>query len=135
MGFSTTAGFIILISTMLVCSIYLYSSIDFNIAKVNNAYYNYMNYMHNKDTEKLEIVSAYNISNVIYITLSNKGPQTLDSSKWTVLYNGVPINFSIDSNSSYLTPLNNITISINATVPARICIVSEYGNKYYCSVS
>jgi flagellar protein FlaF len=134
MGFSSTAGFVIILSTLLVCSIYLYSAVDLSTEKISIAYSDYMERTQDKLNENLEITSAVNISNEIYITLLNNGSQTLEPSKWTVLYDGVPMNFSIVSNTTYLTPLNYVTLRINATAPARICIVSEYGNKHYCSV-
>ncbi|AEH06886.1 flagellar protein F [Methanothermococcus okinawensis] len=135
MGFSSTAGLIVILSTVLVCSIYLYSSVDLNIVKMDNAYSDYINCLNNKAHEKLIILSAVNSSDTINITLLNNGSLTHEPDKWTVLYNGTPKNFEISPNIVYLTPLNNITIIINATAPARICVVSEYGNKYYYNLN
>ncbi|WP_421077035.1 flagellar protein F [Methanothermococcus sp. Ax23] len=135
MGFSSTAGLIIILSTVLVCSIYIYSSVDLNTVKINNAYSEYINHLNNKANEKLTIVSAVNSSDTINITLLNNGSLTHEPHKWTVMYNGTPKNFEVNPDVTYLTPLNNITIIINATAPARICVVSEYGNKYYCNLN
>ncbi len=134
MGFSSTAGLMLILSTLLACSIYLYSSVDLSTVKINNAYSEHMKLMNNKANENLKITSAINVSDVIYIDLLNNGSQTLEPYKWTVLYNGVPKKFEVVSNTTYLTPLNTVSLRINATTPARICIVSEYGNKYYCTV-
>lgn len=134
MGFSSTAGLMLILSTLLACSIYLYSSVDLNTIEINNAYSEHMKLMNNKANENLKITSAINVSDVIYIDLLNNGSQTLEPYKWTVLYNGVPKKFEVITNTTYLTPLNTVSLRINATTPARICIVSEYGNKYYCTV-
>ncbi|HIP16766.1 MAG TPA: flagellar protein F [Methanothermococcus okinawensis] len=135
MGFSSTAGLIIILSTILVCSIYLYTSIDLNVGKIYEAYVDHVSLLNNKLHEKLTIVSSANSSSNINLTVVNEGSITLEPSKWTVLYNGTPINFSINPNKKYLTPLNDVNISINATAPARLCIISEYGNKYYYSLN
>lgn len=131
MGFSSVAGVILLLTTILACSVYLYSSVDINSIKVNEAYYKHTTYIENKLNEKLNIVEVVNSTDTINITLKNEGSITLEPQKWNVLYNGTPKKFEIVSNKIYLTPLNNVTLTINATAPARICVVSEYGNQYY----
>lgn len=133
MGFSSTVGTIIVLSTLLVCAIYLYTSLDTNISKVYKAYADYIELENKKLRERLEIISiSVNTStNTINITVKNNGSVILEPSKWTVLYNGTPVNFSVDPDVKYLFPLNSITVSINATTPAKLCIVSEYGNRYY----
>ena len=135
MGFRSTVGTVVILSTLLVCTIYLYTSMDLNIGKISKAYSDYIELENKKLREKLEIVSVVNSSNSINITVKNDGSVVLEPSKWTVLYNGTPINFSVYPNVKYLFPLNNVTISINASAPARLCIISEYGNKYYSSIS
>ena len=135
MGFSSTAGLIIILSTILVCSIYLYTSIDLNVGKISEAYVEHIDLANNKLHEKLIIVSSANSSNNINLTIVNNGSITLEPLKWTVLYNGTPINFSVYPNKKFLTPLNDVNISINATAPARLCIVSDYGNKYHYNLN
>ena len=134
MGFSSIVGTVVILSTLLVCAIYLYTSMDLNIEKISKAYSDYMELENKKLRERLEIISAVNSSNIINITVKNDGSVVLEPSKWTVLYNGTPINFSVYPNVKYLFPLNTVNISINATAPARLCIISEYGNKYYYSI-
>lgn len=135
MGFSSTVGTVIILSTLLACSIYLYTSLDLNMNKVSKAYSDYVELENKKLREKLDIVSVVNSSSSINITVRNNGSVVLEPSKWTVMYNGTPINFSITTpDVKYLFPLNTVTISIEATAPAKLCIVSEYGNKYYCNI-
>ena len=136
MGFSSTAGLIIILSTILVCSIYLYTTIDLNMEKISKAYVKHVDLANNKLHEKITIAFAASSSDHINLTILNEGSITLEPLKWTVLYNGTPINFSVHpGDKKYLTPLNNIIISINATTPARLCIVSDYGNKYYYTLN
>jgi len=134
MGFSSTVGVIIILSTLLVCTIYLYSSLDLNLGKISKAYSDHIELENKKLREKLVIISVASSSDNINITVKNDGPIVHEPSKWTVLYNGVPINFSVHPNVKYVFPLNSVNISINATTPARLCIVSEYGNKYYYDI-
>ena len=55
---------------------------------------------------------------------------------YTKLYdNGTPVNFEIISGDSYLVPLENVTLSVNASSPGRISVVSEYGNQYYYNLN
>ncbi|WP_292461135.1 flagellar protein F [Methanothermococcus sp.] len=135
MGFSSTAGLIIILSTVLVCSIYIYSSADLNAVKLNNAYSEYIDNLNNKAHEKLVITSVVNSNNTLYITVLNNGSLTLEPHKWTIMYNGNPKSFEVNPDVMYLTPLNNITVIINATTPARICVVSDYGNMYYYNLN
>jgi len=135
MGFSSAAGVILLLTTILACSIYLYSSVDISSVKVNEAYYKHTTYLENKLNEKLNIVEVVNSTDTINITLKNEGSVTLEPQKWDVLYNGTPKKFEVVSNKIYLTPLDNVTLTINATAPARICVVSEYGNQYFYRIN
>ncbi|ABR55853.1 flagellar protein F [Methanococcus aeolicus Nankai-3] len=131
MGFSSIAGFLVLISTLLACSLYLYDNVDSSLTEINSAYSEYIEHLSDKSDEKLIITSVVGVDGNIYINVLNNGSLTNEPYKWTALYNGTPKGISIDSNITYLTPLNNVTITIIGTAPARICIVSEYGNKYY----
>lgn len=91
--------------------------------------------MENKLNEKLNIIEVVNSTDTINITLKNEGSVTLEPQKWDVLYNGTPKKFGVVSNKIYITPLDNVTLTINATAPARICVVSEYGNQYFYNLN
>ncbi|ABR54875.1 flagella protein F [Methanococcus vannielii SB] len=129
MGFSSTAGLTLLLTTVLICSIYLYSTVDLTSLKVNGAYIEHSSYLKNKLDENIKI-SVSKFGEKTNITLLNQGQLTHSINDWNVLYNGTPVNFDI-TGDYYLVPLNNVTISINETSPGRISVVSEYGNRYY----
>ena len=102
MGFSSAAGVILLLTTILACSIYLYSSVDISSVKVNEAYYKHTTYLENKLNEKLNIIEVVNSTDTINITLKNEGSVTLEPQKWDVLYNGTPKKFGVVSNKIYI---------------------------------
>ncbi|MBA2861672.1 flagellar protein F [Methanococcus maripaludis] len=135
MGFSSTAGLTLLLTTVLICSIYMYSTVDITSVKVNDAYSQHSEYLKNKLDEKLTVVGVESSTDNINITLLNEGQLTHELTKWDVLYNGTPVNFTIASGEAYLVPLESAEISINATSPGRISVVSEYGNQYYYNLN
>ncbi|MBA2867897.1 flagellar protein F [Methanococcus maripaludis] len=135
MGFSSTAGLTLLLTTVLICSIYMYSTVDLTSAKVNDAYNQHSEYLKNKLDEKITVFSVENSSENINITLLNEGQLTHEIANWDVLYNGTPVNFTIISGEQYLVPLESAKISINASSPGRISVVSEYGNQYYYNLN
>lgn len=135
MGFSSTAGLTLLLTTVLICSVYLYSTVDLTSSKVNDAYSQHSEYLKNKLDEKMKIVGVEHSTDNINITLLNEGQSTQEVSNWNVLYNGTPVNFEIISGDSYLVPLENVTLSVNASSPGRISVVSEYGNQYYYNLN
>ncbi|BAP62021.1 flagellar protein F [Methanococcus maripaludis] len=135
MGFSSTAGLTLLLTTVLICSIYMYSTVDLTSAKVNDAYNMHSEYLKNKLDEKITVVSVEHSSENMNITLLNEGQLTHELDNWDVLYNGTPVNFTITSGELYLAPLESVNISVNASSPGRISVVSEYGNQYYYNLN
>lgn len=69
MGFSSTAGLTLLLTTVLISSIYLYSTVDITSAKINDAYSQHSEYLKNKLDERLTIVDVENSTANINITL------------------------------------------------------------------
>jgi flagellar protein FlaF len=94
MGFSSTAGLTLLLTTVLICSIYLYSTVDLTSLKVNGAYIEHSSYLKNKLDENIKI-SVSKFGEKTNITLLNQGQLTHSINDWNVLYNWTPVNFDI----------------------------------------
>ncbi|WP_209731753.1 flagellar protein F [Methanococcus voltae] len=129
MGFSSTVGSVLILTTLLICSVYLYSSVDVVSSKFTNAYSQHAESLQGKMNENLEFVEITKLGDDIVLKLSNNGTETLSCEHWTVMYNGTPKAYI--ANQSYVAPLDTVQISINGSTPCRISIISEYGNKYY----
>uniref|UniRef100_D7DUY7 Flagellin n=2 Tax=Methanococcus voltae TaxID=2188 RepID=D7DUY7_METV3 len=129
MGFSSTVGSVLILTTLLICSVYLYSSVDVVSSKFTNAYSDHTENLQSKMNENLELINITKLGDDIVLKLSNNGTETLNSEHWTVMYNGTPKVYI--ANQSYITPLNKVEITINGSTPCRISLISEYGNKYY----
>ncbi|ADG13760.1 flagellin [Methanocaldococcus infernus ME] len=136
MGFSSVAGTVIMVISLLIVGAYLYTTIDSSYSILYKNYEAYQKHLENKINEKLVITKVSSSATQTNITIYNNGSVVVEPHKFTVLFDGTivpPQNISYSPDVPYLLPLESITLIVNWTQPTRICIVSNYGNKYFAT--
>ncbi|CAB3288807.1 Putative flagella-related protein F [Methanocaldococcus lauensis] len=134
MGFSSVVGTTIMIIALLICGMYLYTTIDNHYERIYESYNIYYSHIQDKLNEKLIITKVVSSEYQTNITIYNNGSVVVEPQKFTIIFDGlvVPkINISYLNSKKYLEPLDNITIIVNWYSPKRICIVSDNGKKYF----
>jgi flagellar protein FlaF len=139
MGFSTSAGFAIIMVGLFISMSFIAGELNRGLNNVNLA-------IKKQEERKYEIentdfnilsVNAWNTTLTEYdmeIILENTGSVTLESSKFTVMVDGVVVDFSY--NSTYFYPLDNLRLTLTNLTGSegsghRLKLVSENGVEKY----
>jgi len=140
MGFSTTAAFAIIMISLFISMSFIAGELVKNFNELNLAVKEQEHRKYELENTDFEISSVYAWNTTIStynvrIDLSNTGAVTLDSSKFTVIVDGIDYdNFTYNTSNFY--PLEGLQIQIN-NLPGgegsshRLKVVAENGVERY----
>ncbi len=140
MGFSTTAAFAIIMISLFISMSFIAGELVKNFNELNLAVKEQEHRKYELENTDFEISSVYAWNTTIStynirIDLSNTGAVTLDSSKFTVIVDGIYYdNFTYNTSNFY--PLEGLQIQIN-NLPGgegsshRLKVVAENGVERY----
>ncbi|MBO8182206.1 MAG: hypothetical protein H0Z28_05355 [Archaeoglobus sp.] len=143
MGFSTIAAFAIIMISLFISMSFIagelvksFNDIDLAVKKQEHRKYE----LENTDFE-ITSVNAWNTTATTYnvtVDLTNTGAVTLDSSKFTVIVDGISYDFTYNQSNFY--PLEGVRLELN-NLPGgegsshRLKIVAENGVERYATFS
>ncbi|ABR55249.1 flagella protein F [Methanococcus vannielii SB] len=135
-GFSGVYGVSFLSIVLLLSLTVLYVSVESNLDLFINANDDHAEYLLKKSRENLTVQKqSINSTGFLNITVFNYGDLVQDTSKWTIVFDGIILN-DVAITTQYIEPLSNTSIyidtpyNVTTILGKRILIAGEYGGTF-----